>query len=175
MEALENAEEINYILGLDEIVCVGMAEGYARASGKPGFLNLHSGPGVAAALGLLYNAYSGGVPLVITAGQQDGRLLQRDPHLSGDIVGMGRLYTKWCTEIGHTEDIPITVQRAFKMAMQPPTGPVFVPLPQNVLEQELEFTYKPNTKVFPKLRPDMAALKQAFKNTANHTPSRHLG
>jgi benzoylformate decarboxylase len=162
MDALEQAEDIKYILGLNEIVCAGMAEGYARASGKPGFLNLHTGPGIAAALPMLYNAYFGQVPLVITVGQQDGRLLQYDPHLSGDIVGMGKLYTKWCTEIRYAEDIPVTIQRAFKMAIQYPTGPVLVSLPQNVLEQEFEFQYKPNTKIFTEQRPDKAALERAI-------------
>ena len=163
MDALEEAPDIQYILGLHEVVCAGMAEGYARASGKVGFLNLHTGPGVAAALPLLYNAQQGGVPLVVTAGQNHTRLLQYDPHLSGDIVGMGKIYTKWCTEIGHAEDIPTIIQRAFKMAMQPPTGPVLVSIPQNVLEQQFDFRYKPNTKVYSQLRPDKAGLDLALE------------
>jgi len=162
MDALEEAPDIQYILGLHEVVCAGMAEGYARASGKVGFLNLHTGPGVAAALPLLYNAQLGGVPLVVTAGQNHTRLLQYDPHLSGDIVGMGKIYTKWCTEIVHAEDIPTTIQRAFKMAMQPPTGPVLVSIPQNILEQQFDFRYKPNTKVYSQLRPDKAGLDLAL-------------
>jgi benzoylformate decarboxylase len=163
MDALEEAPDIQYILGLHEVVCAGMAEGYARASGKIGFLNLHTGPGVAAALPLLYNAQLGGVPLVLTSGQNHTRLLQYDPHLSGDIVGMAKIYTKWCTEIVHAEDIPATLQRAFKMAMQPPTGPVLVSIPQNVLEQQFDFQYKPNTIVYPRLRPDKAAIGHAQK------------
>ena len=163
MDALEQAPDIRYILGLHEVVCTGMAEGYARASGKVGFLNFHTGPGVAAALPLLYNAQLGRVPLVVTAGQNHTRLLQYDPHLSGDIVGMGKIYTKWCTEIVHGEDIPATIQRAFKMAMQPPTGPVLVSIPQNVLEQHLDFRYKPNTIVYPRLRPDKAGLGLALE------------
>jgi benzoylformate decarboxylase len=163
MDALEKATDIQYVLGLHEVVCIGMAEGYARASGKPGFLNLHTGPGVAAALPMLYNAQSGGVPLVVTSGQNHTRLLQYDPHLSGDIVGMAKLYTKWCTEIVHAEDVPVTLQRAFKMAMQPPMGPVLVSLPQNVLEQQFDFQYTPNTVVYPRLRPDKAALGSALK------------
>jgi len=161
MDGLEKAPDIRYILGLHEVVCAGMAEGYARASGKIGFLNLHTGPGVAAALPMLYNAQSGGVPLVVTSGQNHTRLLQYDPHLSGDIVGMAKIYTKWCTEIVHAEDIPATLQRAFKVAMQPPTGPVLVSLPQNVLEQKVDFQYKSNTVVYPRLRPDKAALDSA--------------
>ena len=163
MNALREVPEIRYILGLHEVVCAGMAEGYARASGKVGFLNLHTGPGVAAALPMLYNARSGGVPLVVTAGQNHTRLLQYDPHLSGDIVGMGKLYTKWSTEIVHAEDIPSTIQRAFKMAIQPPAGPVLISIPQNVLEQQFDFQYKPNTTVYPRLRPDKAALDLALQ------------
>ena len=163
MDALEKAPDIRYILGLHEVVCAGMAEGYARASGKVGFLNLQTGPGVAAALPMLYNAQLGGVPLVVTSGQNHTRLLQYDPHLSGDIVGMGKIYTKWSTEIVHAEDIPTTLQRAFKMAMQPPTGPVLVSIPQNVLEQHFDFEYKPNTVVYPRLRPDRAAIGLALK------------
>jgi len=163
MDALEEAPDIRYILGLHEVVCAGMAEGYARASGKVGFLNLHTGPGVAAALPMIYNAQLGGVPLVITAGQNHTRLLQYDPHLSGDIVGMGKIYTKWSTEIVHAEDIPTTIQRAFKMAMQPPTGPVLVSIPQNVLEQQFDFKYKPNTIVYTRLRPDKAGLGRALE------------
>ena len=162
MDALEKAQDIQYILGLHEIVCAGMAEGYARASGKPGFLNLHTATGVAAALPMLYNARSGGVPLVITSGQQDTRLLQYEPHLSGNILGMAKLYTKWSAEIVHANDIPVALQRAFKAAMQPPTGPVLVSIPQNVLGESFDFKRKPRTTVYPRLRPDEEALRSAL-------------
>ncbi|MBN1628859.1 MAG: thiamine pyrophosphate-binding protein, partial [Thermoleophilia bacterium] len=161
MDGLEEAPYIQYILGLQEIVCAGMAEGYARATGKPGFLNLHTAPGLAAATPMLYNAELGGVPLVITVGQNDTRLLQYDPHLSGDILGIAKPHTKWCTELVHAADIPAVMQRAFKMAMQPPMGPVLVSLPQDVLTQTLDFTHTPNTVVYPRTRPDAAAVARA--------------
>jgi len=63
MYALEDHPEIKYILGLHEVVSLGMAEGYSRTSGKVGVVNLHTGPGVAAAMPMLSNAYQGGVPL----------------------------------------------------------------------------------------------------------------
>ena len=163
MEALEEAPGICYVLGLQEVVCAGMAEGYARATGKPAFLSLHTVPGVAAASPLLYNARLGRVPLVVTVGQNDTRLLQRDPHLAGDIVGIGKIHAKWSTELVHAGDIPTIISRAFKMAMQPPTGPVLVSLPQNVLEQEFDFTHEPGTVVFSRIRPDGAALAQAVE------------
>lgn len=161
MDALEEAPDIKYILGLQEIVCAGMAEGYARATGRPGFLNLHTAPGLAASMPMLYNAKAGGVPLVVTVGQNHSRLLQRDPHLTGDIVGMGKIHSKWSTELVHTEDLPLVLQRAFKMALQPPTGPVLVSIPQNVLEGDLDFDPGLRTVVHPHLRPDAAVLAEA--------------
>ena len=163
MDALEEAPEIKYILGLQEVVCAGMAEGYARATGRPAFLNLHTASGLAAASPLLYNAKLGGVPLVVTVGQNDTRLLQLDPHLTGDIVGIGRPHAKWATELVHAEDIPVVIQRAFKMALQPPTGPVVVSLPQNVLQQEFDFTHAPRTEVRARLRPDTTAVAKAVE------------
>src|SRR5437868_9815793 len=59
-----------YILGLQELVVVGMADGYAQASGRPTHVNLHTAPGVGNAAGGLYNAQANKAPLVITAGQQ---------------------------------------------------------------------------------------------------------
>jgi benzoylformate decarboxylase len=163
MDALEQAPDIRYILGLHEVVCAGMAEGYARATGRPGFLNLHTAPGLAAATPMLYNALMGGVPLVVTAGQNDSRLLQRDPHLTGDIVGIGKPFCKWSTEIIHPEDIPVAIRRAFKMAMQPPMGPVLVAMPQDVLTREFDFEDQPNTVAYPRLRPDAAAITRAVE------------
>jgi benzoylformate decarboxylase len=170
MDALENSAGIKYILGLNELVSAGMAEGYARASGKPGFLNLHTGPGVAGAMAMLYNSQAGGVPLVITAGQQDTRLLQYDPHLTGDIVGMGKLYSKWSTEVQHAEDIPMIMHRAFKMALQHPRGPVLVSLPQNLLNQQIEVSVGPKSSVLSGIRPDTKALESALDiiKAANH-------
>jgi benzoylformate decarboxylase len=161
LDALEQAPDLQYVLALHEAVCVGMAEGYARVSGKPGFLNLHTGPGIAAGLPLLYNAYYGRVPLVVTVGQNDSRLLQRDPHLSGDIVGTGRLYAKWATEVVHADDIPTVLRRAFKSAVQSPSGPVVISLPQDVLLQDCEADFRPSMTVYPRLRPDREALARA--------------
>jgi benzoylformate decarboxylase len=161
MDSLEQAPEIRYILGLHETVCVGMAEGYARATGRPGLLNLHTAPGLAAGTPLLYNAMIGGVPLVVTVGQNDTRLLQRDPHLTGDIVGIGKPHAKWSTELVHAADLPTVLHRAFKMAMQPPMGPVLVSIPQNVLAQELDYRPTAPTVVSSGLRGDADAIARA--------------
>ena len=138
MEELERTPEIKFILALNEMVCVGAAEGYGRAKGKPAVLNLHTGPGMAAAMPLLLNAKYGKVPMVILVGQNDTRLLVKDPQLSGDIVSMAKPVVKWATEIHRGQDIPVAVNRAFKMAMQPPMGPVAVSIPSDLMNEEVQ-------------------------------------
>ncbi len=172
MDGLEDCPEIKYILGLHEVVASGMAEGYARTSGKVGVVNLHTGPGVAAAMPMLYNAHLGGVPLLVTAGQQDTRLLMQDPALTGDLVGMASQFTKWSTEVLYAADIPLAIRRAFKIATHPPTGPVFVSLPQDVLEQEVDFESIPRAPSFTQLRPDQEAINRAVELLAKaRTPA----
>ena len=139
---LEDAPDIKFMLGLHESVAVGMAEGYARVSGKPGFLNFHTNTGLAAALSLLSNAFQGHVPLIVTAGQQDTRMAAEEPALKADLVGIARPFTKWATEIVNAKDIPLVMRQAFKIALHPPQGPVFVALPQNLLLEQLDFEYK---------------------------------
>lgn len=161
MDELEKHPQIQYILGLNESVCLGMAEGYARSSGKPAFLNLHTGPGMASAMPLLINAVNGRVPMVITVGQNDSRLLQKEPQLSGNIVGMAASLVKWSTEIYHAEDIPVVLHRAFKLAMQAPRGPVVISLPQDVLGEEFDFSLRPAGPQFSRFRADAQSFEKA--------------
>ena len=161
MDALENTPQIKYMLGLHEVVCAGMGEGYARASGKVGVLNLHTNTGLAAALPLLGNAHTGGVPLVVTVGQQDTRLMAQEPALTGDLIRIAGPFCKWATEITHPEDIPMIMHRAFKVAKQTPSGPVVVSLPLNVMSAVADFEYEKGADLFTGLCPDPAAIDAA--------------
>jgi benzoylformate decarboxylase len=161
MDALENVSDIKFILCLHENLAVGMAEGYSRISGKPGFLNFHTNTGLAAGLALLSNAFQGGVPLIVTAGQQDTRLAAQDPALKGDLVGIAKPFTKWATEIVNTQDIPLVMRLAFKIALHPPQGPVFVALPQNLLQEQLDFEYTAAATTNVGWQPDPEAIRQA--------------
>jgi benzoylformate decarboxylase len=161
MDALEDHPEIKYILGLHEVVAMGMAEGYARTAGKVGVVNLHSKEGLAASLPLLSNSFEGHVPMLVTAGQQDTRLLAQEPPLSGDLVRIAAPFCKWSTEIRQAGDIPLILRRAFKVARQPPEGPVFVSLPQNIMEEGLDFEYSPDIAVTLRAFPDPEAVTQA--------------
>ena len=135
MDALTGAPDLSYIWGLQEASVVAMADGYANASGRPGFINLHTAGGLGHGMGALINAQVSNTPLVVTAGQQDMRHNLTDPLLSGDLVRIAGPAMKWATEIINPDQIPILVRRAFHDCTAAPAGPVFLSLPMNVMEQ----------------------------------------
>jgi benzoylformate decarboxylase len=135
MDALTGAPDISYIWGLQEASVVAMADGYANASGRPGFVNLHTAGGLGHGMGALINAQVSNTPLVVTAGQQDMRHNLTDPLLSGDLVGIAGPAMKWATEIINPDQIPVLIRRAFHDCTAAPAGPVFLSLPMNVMEQ----------------------------------------
>ena len=163
VDVMEDHPEIKYILCLHENVALGMAEGYARTSGKVGVLNLHTGTGLAAALPMLSNAYYGGVPLVVTVGQQDTRLLAEEPAMSDNLVKIAGPFVKWGTEVIHPEDLPVIMRRAFKVATHPPTGPVMVSLPLDVLANTFDFEYPPSSHSYTRLHPDDRSITAAVE------------
>ncbi len=114
LDVLQDYPRLRYIQSLQEGTAVGMADGYARATGRPAFANIHIAGGLANGISALYNAYRGGTPLVLTAGNSDTRMLLTDPTLSGDLVEMTSQYTKWSTQVLHPSDIPMAVRRAYK-------------------------------------------------------------
>ena len=161
MDALQDYPQVKYLLALQEASVVGMADGYARATGSPAFANLHIAGGLANGISMLYDAYKGGTPLVLTAGNSDTRMLLTDPVLSGDLVEMTRQYTKWSAQITHASEIPMAVRRAFKEARTPPTGPVFLSFPWDSLDDEAELDIVPSSPAYYRIRPDADALTRA--------------
>ena len=161
MDALQEFPEIKYIQALQEGTAVGMADGYARATGRPAFANIHIAGGLANGISALYNAYRGGTPVVLTAGNSDTRMLLSEPTLSGDLVQMTRQYSKWSHEIHHAEDVPGAVRRAFNEAKTPPTGPVFLSFPWDTMDREAEVDIIGSGQGFHRMRPDTEALGQA--------------
>src|SRR5262249_3391866 len=132
MDALVDEPRIRYILGLQEVPVMAMADGYAMASGQLGVVNLHTACGLGHAMGILYNAYREGTPLLVTAGQQDRRLKFEEPILAGDMVAVARPWTKWAAEVERIGDLPSAVRRAVQCALTPPTGPVFLSIPIDI-------------------------------------------
>jgi benzoylformate decarboxylase len=127
---LDFPSDFDYVLGLQESVVVGMADGYAAASRNAAFVNLHSAAGVGHAMGALFTAWKNRTPMVITAGQQARALLPFDPFLfSMQATELPRPYVKWSCEPARAEDVPQAIARAYHLAMQPPRGPVLVSVP----------------------------------------------
>lgn len=131
-DALVGDSRFQYVLGLQEVPVMGMADGYAMASRSLGVVNLHISCGLGNAMGMLYNAFREGTPLLVTAGQQDRRLKFEEPILGSDMVAVARSWTKWSVEIDRVEDLPSATRRAIQMALMPPTGPVFMSIPVDV-------------------------------------------
>ena len=160
MDALQDYPQLEYILSLHEGVATGVADGYARATGRPAFLQLHITPGLGNAMGMLYNSYRAGTPLVIYAGQHPQRGASQDPILTGDIVRLAEPLTKWAAEADDAAEVPVLLRRAFKVALEPPRGPVFLSVPTNVMEEEAEAEIAPANHVDTNVRPSAEAAEQ---------------
>ena len=122
--------DFRYVLGLQESVVVGMADGYAQATGNAAMVNLHAAAGVGHAMGNIFTAYRNRTPLVITAGQQARSILPYEPFLfASDATRLPEPYVKWAVEPARGEDVPAAIARAYHIAMQEPSGPAFVSIP----------------------------------------------
>jgi len=125
-------EDFRYVLGLQECVVVGMADGYAQATHNAAFINLHSAAGVGHAMGNIFTAFRNQTPLLITAGQQARSILPFEPFLgSTQAPELARPYVKWSVEPARAEDVPLAIARAYYIAMTPPRGPVLVSVPSD--------------------------------------------
>ena len=151
--------DFRYVLGLQESVVVGMADGYAQASGNAAFVNLHSAVGVGHAMGAIFTAYKNRTPMVITAGQQSRSILPFDPFLASvRATELPRPYVKWAVEPARAEDVPLAIARAYYLAMMPPRGPVLVSVPADDWAVRTEAVAP--RRVASALRPDPALLAE---------------
>jgi benzoylformate decarboxylase len=161
-DALVTDRRFQYVLGLQEVPVMAMADGYAMASGQLGVVNLHISCGLGNAMGMLYNAFREGTPLLVTAGQQDRRLMFEEPILYGQMVEVTRPWTKWSCEVQRVQDLPLAVRRAVQTALTPPTGPVFLSLPIDVqMEVAGDLDLSPIRPLDTRVRPPLAAIRQA--------------
>ena len=163
LDVLQDYPQLRYVQALQEGTAVGMADGYARATGKPAFANIHIAGGLANGISGLYNAYRGGTPMVLTAGNSDTRMYLADPVLSGDLVEMTSQYTKWSAEVLHASDLPVAIRRAFREAKTPPTGPVFLSFPWDTMDDVADVEIAASSPGYFRIRPDTEALAQASR------------
>jgi len=160
MEVVPDFPQLRFVLGLQEAIVIGMADGYARASGRLAAANVHVAPGLGNAMGALYNAQFSNSPIILTAGQQEQGHGLLEPLLYAPLVPIAQPLVKWAVEVTRVEDLPRILRRAVKVALTPPTGPVFVSLPGDVLEQSADLDLGRPVRVDAKVRPSDEALKQ---------------
>ena len=160
MDALQDYPQLQYVMGLHETVPLAMADGYARATHVPAVVNVHIAPGLANAMSMVYNAKKNGTPMVVTVGQQDTRFIATEPLLAEDLVRFATPWVKWAAEVVRPQDTLMMLRRAFKVAAEPPQGPVVLSLPQDLLDGEVDEPITPTTHTNWRSRPDPAAVKR---------------
>ena len=157
-------DDFRYVLGLQELVVVGMADGYAQASGRPTHVNLHTAPGVGNAVGGIGNAKANKSPLVITAGQQVRAQVTIEALLTNRDATVGpQPYVKWSHEPPRAQDVPGAIARAIHHATLPPRGPAFVSIPMDDWDAEADEDRAVNAQrriVSGRAVPDPAELAQ---------------
>ena len=158
MHALKDHPEITYVMAMQESLVVAMADGFSRASGQLVACNVHVAPGLGNAMGSLYNAKFTGTPMILTAGQQEQGHGLMEPLLYGPMVQMAEPLVKWAVEVTRLEDLPRIVRRAAKIATTPPTGPVFISLPGDILNAETDIDLGRSTRVDTRVAPSREAL-----------------
>lgn len=158
MHALKEHPELTYVMAMQESLVVAMADGFGRASGQLTACNVHVAPGLGNAMGSLYNARFTGTPMILTAGQQEQGHGLTEPLLYAPLVPMAEPLVKWAVEVTRLEDLPRIVHRAAKVAMTPPTGPVFISLPGDILNMEAGIDLGSATRIDASVRPSDETL-----------------
>lgn len=153
LDELDGLTGFRYVLGLQETVAAGIADGYARATRRPTLLQLHSGVGLGNGIGMLYQSMRGHAPLVCLVGESGVRYEAMDAQMAADLLGMARPVTKYAARVTDPASLLRTLRRAIKIAATPPQGPVLVVLPMDVLDTVIDTpvlrTVVPTTKVAP--------------------------
>ena len=160
MDALTEHPDLNYMMSMQESLVVYMAEGYSRSSGKLSACNVHVAPGLGNAMGAIYAAKFANTPIIITAGQQEQGHGLTEPLLYDPLVPIAQPLVKWAVEVTRFEDLPRIVRRAAKVAMTPPTGPVFISLPGDILNEEGALELGARTRVDTRVRPIDSTLEK---------------
>lgn len=161
LDTLGQYPALNYMLALHETVAVGMADGYARGSGKVAIVQLHSGVGLGNGIGMLYQAMRGQTPLVVLSGEAGVRYEALDAQMAADLVGMARPVTKWAEVVRDPHSLLRLLRRAIKTALTPPMGPVFLALPMDILDAPNEERVVPTSLPLTRTLPEREILDRA--------------
>src|SRR3989440_7448731 len=163
MEVVPQFPQLKFVLGLQESAVMAMADGYCRASGRLAAANVHVMPGLGNAMGALYNAKFAGSPVILTAGQQEQGHGLLEPMLYEPLVPVAQPLVKWAVEATRAAGLPRIIHRAAKIALTPPTGPVFLSLPGDVLDETVEIEMGRAVRIDTAVRPADDALQKIIE------------
>lgn len=170
LDAMGKYRDFHYITCMHESVAVAMADGYARKTGKPAVVQLHSGVGLGNGIGMMYQAMRGHAPLVVLAGEAGIKYDAMDAQMACDLVAMAEPVTKWSSRVTHKTSVLRMVRRAIKIAMTPPMGPVFLALPLDILDEvntePIYPTCKINTKTVTVDKKELKEIADLLANAA---------
>ncbi len=163
LKAVGECRDMTYYLGLQEASVAAMADGWARVARKPAVCQIHSAVGLGNAMGVLYEASRAHTPILVLAGEPPEELQSFDGFLAGDLAKLAAPLCKWSTRLTHARQLGRIVRRAMKVAATPPCGPVFLALPMNVLDDDVD-----EADIFPtsQVIPSGACSKQAAREIA---------
>jgi benzoylformate decarboxylase len=132
-------DDFRYILALQEGAAIGMADGFAQATGRPAMVNLHAAAGMGNAMGNLINTQSGHVPVIVTSGQQARKYTELKAYLTNvDAPKLAEPLVKWSHEPARPQDAPQSLSKAIMLAAAAPTGPAYLSLPLDDWDQDAD-------------------------------------
>lgn len=141
-DAIFRQDRIEHILVRHEQAATHAADGYARATGKPGVVLVTSGPGATNAITGIATAYMDSIPMVVISGQVESRLIGTDGFQETDMVGISRPIVKHSFMVQHASEIPMMVKKAFHIATTGRPGPVVIDVPKDVTDPKLKLPYE---------------------------------
>ncbi|OBA20028.1 acetolactate synthase [Metschnikowia bicuspidata var. bicuspidata NRRL YB-4993] len=144
-DAIYNSDKFKFVLPRHEQGAGHMAEGYARATGKPGVVLVTSGPGATNVVTPMQDALMDGVPLVVFTGQVVTTSIGTDAFQEADVIGISRPCTKWNVMVKNVAELPKRINEAFEIATSGRPGPVLVDLPKDVTASILREAIPINT------------------------------
>lgn len=157
-------DQIKHVLVRHEQAATHMADGYARATGKPGVVLVCSGPGATNTITGIATAYMDSIPMIVISGNVPNSLIGNDAFQECDIVGVSRPVVKHSFLVKKAEDIPETIKKAFYIATTGRPGPVVIDLPKDVMNPQIKLPYQyPETLLMRSYKPTTSGHKGQIK------------
>lgn len=158
-DALFKESSIPHILVRHEQAATHAADGYTRATGKPGVVLVTSGPGATNAVTGIATAYMDSIPMIVLSGQVQSHLIGEDAFQETDMVGISRPIVKHSFMVQHAEELPVIIKKAFHIACTGRPGPVVIDIPKDLTRPDVKYPY---------VYPDQIKLRSYSPSTRGH-------